>query len=50
MKMRSNSERYLPKDQDTLSVICVHSGDRNLLRDQMPNVCFNSGASNLLSA
>ena len=50
MKMRSNSERYLPKERDTLTVICVHSGDRNLLQDQEPIECLNSGARNLLSA
>ena len=25
VKMLSNSERYLPKERGTLSVICVHS-------------------------
>ena len=40
--MRSTSKRYLPKERDTLSVIYVHSGDRNLLRDQEPIVCLNS--------
>ena len=45
--MRSNSERHLPKERGTLSVICVHSGERNLLRDQEPIVCLNSGARNL---
>ena len=50
VKMRSNSERYLPKERGTLSVIFVNSGDRNLLRDSEPIVCLNSGARNLLSA
>ena len=47
VKMRSNSERYLPKEQGTLNVICVHSGDRNLLRDQEPIVCLNRGVRNI---
>ena len=37
VKMLSNSEHYLPKERGTLSVICVNSGDRNLLQDQEPN-------------
>ena len=50
VKVLSNSERYLPKERGTLSVICVNSGDRNLLWDQEPIVCLDSGARNLLSA
>ena len=45
--MCSNSERYLPKERGTLSVICVNSGDRNLLRDRDPIVCLNSGVRKL---
>ena len=29
------------------SVICVHSGDRNLLRNQEPIVCLNMGVRNI---
>ena len=47
VKMLSNSECYLPKERGTLSVICVHSRDRNLLRDQEPIVCLNSAVRNL---
>ena len=50
VKMLSNSERYLHKERGTLSVICINSGDRNLLRDQEPIVCLNTGARKLLSA
>ena len=50
VKVHSNSERYLPKERRTFSVICVSSGDRNLLRDQEPIVCLDGGARNLLSA
>ena len=50
VKMLSNSEPYLPKERGTLSVICVNSGDRNLLPDREPIVCLNSIARNLLSA
>ena len=45
-----NSERYLPKERGTLIVICVNSGDKNLLQDQEPIVYLNSGVRNLLSA
>ena len=41
------SKRYLPKERGTLSVICVHSGESNPLRDQEPIVCLNRGARNL---
>ena len=27
VKVLSNSERYLPKERGTLSVICINSGD-----------------------
>ena len=47
VKVLLNSERYLPKERGTLSVICVNSGDRNLLRDQEPIVCLNSNVRNL---
>ena len=47
VKVLSNSERYLPKEQGNLSVICVNSGDRNLLRDPEPIVCLNSAVRNL---
>ena len=47
VKMLPNSERYLPKERGTLSVICVNSGDINLLRDQEAIVCFNSAVRNL---
>ena len=50
VKVLSNSERYLPKERRTFSVICVNSGDRNPLRDQEPIVCLDGGARNLLSA
>ena len=50
VKVLSNSEPYLPKERCTFSVIFVNSGDRNLLRDQEPIVCLDSGARNLLSA
>ena len=50
VKVLSNSERYLPKERRTFSVICVNSGDRKLLRDQEPIVCLDSGARNLSSA
>ena len=50
VKVLSNSERYLPKERGTNSVICVNNGDRNLLRDQEPIVCLDSGVRNLLSA
>ena len=45
--MCSNSERHLPKERGTLSVICVHNGERNLLRHPEPIMCLNSGARNL---
>ena len=45
-----NSEHYLPKELGTHTVICINSGDRNLLRDQEPIVCLDSGARNLFSA
>ena len=41
------NKRYLPKERGTLSVICVHSGETNLLRDQEPIVCLNRGVRNL---
>ena len=50
VKVLSSSERYLPKERRTLSAICVNNGDRNLLRDQEPIVCLDSGARNLSSA
>ena len=50
VKVLLNSERYLPKERGTLSVICINGGDRNLLRDQEPIVCLDSGGRNLLSA
>ena len=45
--MRSNSERYLPKERGTFSVIRVHSGGRNLLWDQEPIMCLNRGVRNI---
>ena len=50
VKVLSNSEHYLPKERGTLSVICVNSGDRKLLRDPEPIVCLNSAVRNLSSA
>ena len=50
VKMLSKSERYLIKERGTLSVICANIRDRNLLWDQEPIVCLDSGAQNLLSA
>ena len=44
--MHSNSECYLPKERGTHSIICVRSADRNLLWDQEPIVCLNSGVRN----
>ena len=48
--MRSNSERYLPKERGILTDMCINSGDMNLWLDQEPNMCLNSGGRNLLSA
>ena len=47
VKMGLNSEHYLHKERDTLTVICVHSGDRNLVLAQEPIVCLNRGVRNL---
>ena len=48
--MRSNSERYLPKELGDLTVVCINNGDMNLWWDQENIVYLNSGARNLLSA
>ena len=50
VKMRSNSELYLPKERGTLTDMCINSGGMNLWRDHKPIVCLNRGARTLLSA
>ena len=45
--MRSNSERFLNKERGTVSVVCVNSGDRNLLWDREIIMYLNSGVRNL---
>ena len=48
--MRSNSDRYLPKEHGTLTDMSINSGDMNPFQDHEPIVCLNSGARNLVSA